>query len=99
MFNADCATCHGTDGYGRGIVVRRGFPAPASLHSAAMRQLSETQVVRVITDGRGVMYPMGDRVQPADRWAIAAYVQVLQASQATPWGDLTVAEKEQLGSP
>ena len=99
MYNADCATCHGADGYGRGIVVRRGFPAPASLHTPAMRQLSESQVVGVIRDGHGIMYPMGDRIQRPDRWAIAAYVQVLQASQSTPFADLTDAEKGQLATP
>src|SRR4051812_8026823 len=31
-FNIYCAVCHGEDGFGRGIVVRRGFPPPPSYH-------------------------------------------------------------------
>ena len=32
QFMAICANCHGADGYGQGIVVRRGFPSPPSYH-------------------------------------------------------------------
>lgn len=77
-----CTPCHDGAGYGQGIVPRRGFPAPPSFHTAAMRALTDTQVVAVIRDGYGVMYGFGDRIAPGDRWAIAAYVRSLQISQA-----------------
>ena len=35
----------------------------------------------VITNGYGAMYSYADRVPPADRWAIAAYIRVLQQAQ------------------
>jgi hypothetical protein len=35
----------------------------------------------VITLGYGVMYPYADRVEPHDRWAIAAYIRALQLSR------------------
>jgi len=37
-FSIYCAVCHGEDGYGTGIVVRRGFPAPPSYHDERLRQ-------------------------------------------------------------
>jgi mono/diheme cytochrome c family protein len=35
----------------------------------------------VITAGYGAMFSYADRVGPADRWAIAAYIRALQLSQ------------------
>jgi Cytochrome C oxidase, cbb3-type, subunit III len=37
--------------------------------------------VDVITQGYGVMYSYADRVPPADRWAIAAYIRALQRTE------------------
>jgi mono/diheme cytochrome c family protein len=33
----------------------------------------------VITNGHGAMYSFADRVQPTDRWAIAAYIPSVAA--------------------
>jgi mono/diheme cytochrome c family protein len=81
-YGIDCVQCHGPAGDGDGVIPSRGFPRPESFHTARMRALTSRQVVDVITDGYGVMYPHADRVAPADRWAIAAYIQALQLSQA-----------------
>ena len=35
----------------------------------------------VITNGYGAMYSYGERVSPEDRWAVAAYVRVLQLAK------------------
>ncbi|QOV91547.1 c-type cytochrome [Humisphaera borealis] len=35
-----------------------------------------------ITQGFGAMYSYGERVKPADRWAVAAYIKTLQATPA-----------------
>ncbi len=32
-----CSPCHGLSGNGDGMIVRRGFPAPPSYHSARLR--------------------------------------------------------------
>ena len=70
-----CAPCHSASGDGDGMVVRRGFPAPGSLHSAAMRSASDAHLFEVIGDGYGIMYPFADRIEPSDRWAIVGYVR------------------------
>ncbi len=99
LFNADCATCHGMDGYGQGIVVRRGFPAPASLHSGSMRDLTDGQVFQAISRGYGIMYPMADRIELKDRWAIVAYVRALQLSQHLAVNRLSAEERAALALP
>jgi mono/diheme cytochrome c family protein len=73
-----CSVCHGTTGNADGPVVKRGFPAPPSYLIPRLMAAPPAYIVDVITHGHGVMYSYGDRVAPADRWAIAAYVKTLQ---------------------
>ena len=35
----------------------------------------------MITHGYGAMYGYGGRIEPADRWAIVAFIRALQLSQ------------------
>jgi mono/diheme cytochrome c family protein len=56
-------------------------------------------VFDVITNGYGAMYSYGDRIPPADRWAIVAYVRTLQMSQATPVKQLDANQLRELGEP
>jgi mono/diheme cytochrome c family protein len=91
-----CAVCHDDAGYGDGVVPSRGYPHPPSFHIARLRQAPTRHFVDVITNGYGVMYAYRDRVAPADRWAIAAYIRALQLSQAAPAGKLALAEQAQL---
>lgn len=72
-----CAPCHGADGAGRGPIVRRGFPQPARFGDARGDPATARHIVDVTTNGYGAMYGFDDRIEPADRWAIAAYVRVL----------------------
>ena len=76
-----CAPCHSERGDGRGMIVQRGFPAPASFHIERLRQAPPGYFVDVMTQGYGIMYSFAERVQPNDRWAIAAYIKALQRSQ------------------
>ncbi len=78
-FRAFCSPCHGLSGRGDGTVVLRGFPPPPSYHEERVKALSPEQIVTVVTQGRGRMFPYADRVSPEDRWAIAHYVKRLQA--------------------
>jgi mono/diheme cytochrome c family protein len=73
-----CAVCHAADGSGRGTVPARGYPQPRAFQDADQRTLAPQHIHDVITNGYGVMYPHADRVAPADRWAITAYVLALR---------------------
>ena len=80
-FDIFCAPCHGRDGEGHGMIVERGFPTPPSYHIDRLRQAPTQHFYDVITEGYGAMYSYAARVSPRDRWAIAAYIRTLQASQ------------------
>jgi mono/diheme cytochrome c family protein len=77
-----CTPCHGPDGAGGGPVVERGFPRPPDLVAPGQRARSARDLFRTIGGGRGIMYGVGDRVPPEDRWAIVAYVRALQAARS-----------------
>ncbi|HEX3676701.1 MAG TPA: cytochrome c [Sphingomicrobium sp.] len=77
-FNIFCSECHGPGGDGDGMVVQRGFPRPPRFDEARLLKAPDDYFVEVITNGHGAMYSYADRVPPADRWAIAAYIRALQ---------------------
>ena len=98
-FNIYCAACHGEDGYGQGIVVRRGFPAPPSYHDDRLRQAPDGHLFDVMTRGYGAMLPFADRLTPDDRWAVVAYIRALQRSQHVALRDLLPADQAHFSSP
>ena len=77
-FTIFCAPCHGSTGQGDGIIVRRGFPRPPSYELARLRAAPARHFYDVISEGHGVMVGFADRIAPADRWAITAYIRALQ---------------------
>jgi len=87
-FRIYCTPCHSELGDGNGMVVQRGFPPPPSYHIERLRQAPVRHFYDVISNGYGAMYAFADRVQPADRWAIAAYIRALQRSQHATAADL-----------
>ncbi|WP_428375748.1 c-type cytochrome [Lichenicoccus sp.] len=91
-----CTPCHGRDGIGDGMIVRRGFPHPPDLHAAALRRMPAAGLYDVIDRGYGVMYGYGDRIGPADRWAVIAYLRALQRSGDVPASALTADDREKL---
>lgn len=80
-FGIYCSPCHGLAGDGDGVIVAHGFPAPPSYHIDRLLAAPAQHFYDVITKGYGVMYSYRDRVQPHDRWAIAAYIRALQLSR------------------
>lgn len=98
-FNIYCSACHGEDGYGRGIVVRRGFPPPPSYHDDRLRQSPDGHLFDVMSRGYGVMPSFSDRISAADRWAIVGYVRALQRSQHATLADVPATERASLEQP
>lgn len=80
-YNIHCIVCHGPVGNGDGMIVRRGFPQPPTYHDDRLRNAPVGHFFDVITNGWGKMNSYAYQLQPADRWAIAAYIRALQVSQ------------------
>jgi len=95
-FNIYCSPCHGQLGNGLGMIVQRGFKQPPSYHIDRLRQIGVGHFYDVITNGYGAMWKYSAQIEPRDRWAIAAYIRVLQASQDTNINDLTAEERAKL---
>jgi len=95
-YNIYCSPCHDYSGSGRGMIVQRGFPQPPSYHVPRLRQAPVGHFVQVMTNGFGAMYSYAARVDPADRWRIAAYIRALQLSQSASLQDVPEAERQKL---
>ena len=87
-FDINCSPCHGRLGEGDGMIVQRGFPRPPSYNIERLRNVPSQHFYDVITHGYGIMYSYADRVEPVDRWAIAAYIRALQASASASLSDV-----------
>ncbi len=91
-----CSPCHDRVGTGLGMVVRRGYTRPPSLHDPKLRAAPVGHFVDVMTRGWGAMPAYASQVPAADRWAIAAYVRALQRSQHATLDDATAAARAEL---
>jgi len=87
-FNIFCATCHGYDGQGQGMVHQRalelgsqGWIPPTNLHTGAVPGRPLGHLYNTITNGIRNMAPYGAQIPVEDRWAIVAYIKALQLSQ------------------
>ncbi|MHB1560504.1 MAG: c-type cytochrome [Isosphaeraceae bacterium] len=97
-FGIYCTPCHGLSGDGRGVIVHRGFPQPPPYYNAELRKQPIGHFFDVITRGYGVMYSYASRIKPKDRWAIAAYIRVLQLSQHAEAASLPESDRNKLTS-
>ena len=82
-FNIYCSVCHGRLGNAAGMIVQRGMIVPPSFHNDRLSDPSKTpdsHFYDVISNGYGAMFSYAERVRPEDRWAITAYIRVLQQS-------------------
>ena len=95
-FEINCSACHGRTGNGNGMVVQRGFPPPPSYHIDRLREAPVGHFYDVITQGYGIMYSYAERVSPADRWAIVAYIRALQLSQHATLAAVPPKQRPQL---
>ena len=80
-YSISCAVCHGPLGDGKGITTRFGMAIVANLHDPRIVRQTDGEMFNVITHGRGLMGPYGDKIDINDRWAIVAYVRALQLAR------------------
>ena len=95
-FNIYCSPCHSPLGDGNGTVVQRGYKRPSSFHEQRLRDMGIGYFYDVISNGFGQMPDYAAQVAPADRWAIAAYIRVLQRSQTGTIQDVPAEHRGEL---
>lgn len=105
-FEIHCAPCHGSAGYGDGMVSRRAvalaeqglanWTPPSSLHDELVRGRPDGHLFNTITNGIRTMPAYGAQIAPADRWAIVAYVRALQRSQRASLEDVPADQRAAL---
>lgn len=73
-----CAACHGLYGRGDGLGARHLSAPPADLRIVAGKTpMKDTEMVRIITDGKGTMPGAGDVLTAHEIRAVAAFLRVL----------------------
>ncbi len=84
-YNIYCTPCHGTAGYGDGLVGQVGVLNVPSYHQDYMKQYTPGHIYGVIANGSasGLMKGYKHQISVEDRWAIVAYVRALQHSQTS----------------
>ena len=91
-----CTPCHGLQGNGEGMIAMRGMKHPPSYHIDRLRQAPNGYFNDVMTNGFGAMYSYSERITPADRWAIVAYIRALQLSRYAKVADLPAEVRQEL---
>jgi hypothetical protein len=95
-YNIFCTPCHDLVGNGLGMVVRRGFKKPPSLHITRLQEAPDGYFFDVITNGFGAMSSYAEQVPVRDRWAIVAYIRALQLSQHSTLQDVPAPQRQDL---
>jgi mono/diheme cytochrome c family protein len=96
-FTIYCSPCHGAVGDGNGVTKKYGMGATPTYHDDRLRKMAEGEIFNTITNGKGNMNPYSDKLVPADRWAVIAYVRALQRAQTGAIADVPDDHKAELG--
>jgi mono/diheme cytochrome c family protein len=80
LFSALCQTCHGEEGHGDGVTMRKGFQPPASLLTQQARDMEDGRMFHVVTFGQNLMPPHAGQMSERDRWRVIRFVRSLQQS-------------------
>ncbi|MAT39644.1 MAG: cytochrome C [Ectothiorhodospiraceae bacterium] len=78
VFGIYCSPCHGAGGAGDGEIAKRGYPPPPSLLAPNAHALSDGEMFRIVTQGKGNMPSYLSQMADADRWMSVLYIRSLQ---------------------
>ena len=76
-----CSPCHSSVGDGKGVTSKYGMTATASLHDPRIVRMADGEIFHTISVGKNTMMGYADKLEPADRWAVIAYVRALQRAR------------------
>lgn len=96
-FNTYCAPCHDRNGLGNGMIAQHAQSwVPANLTEQRLVDAADGDLFNAITYGRRTMPPYAWQNRPAERWAIIAYLRVLQRAQHGTVSDVPESERSSL---
>ena len=98
-FNIFCTPCHDKMGSGHGAVMERSGGAFAGIPQFYMERLinaPDGEIFQVISHGKGRMPSYAAQIPESDRWAIVAWVRVLQQAGAAKLADVPDAERSKI---
>lgn len=95
-FDIYCAACHGRLANGISQVAENmTLRPPPSLLAPPYPTTPPGNLYATVTDGFGLMRSYAAELPPRDRWAVVAYLQVLQLAQHVALRDLPDARREE----
>jgi mono/diheme cytochrome c family protein len=77
-----CQMCHGPEGKGDGLMVKRGIPLPTSFLIPQTVQRKDGELFHVLTYGQRNMSSQAAQLSREDRWKVILYVRSLQQKAA-----------------
>ena len=74
LYESKCGVCHGKDG-----VAKSTAKGAANLNDPKFQEAnSKDAIVKIITEGKGKMKPLKDKLSPVEIQAVAAHVKTLK---------------------
>lgn len=88
LFATNCAPCHGVNGDGQGLAADRFEAAtairPPAMSSDRVKGRTPGQIYHAISNGRGLMPPVGKLLTEDQRWAIVFCVRAMANTGLPP---------------
>jgi mono/diheme cytochrome c family protein len=92
-----CLPCHGPAGDGKGITGKYGMVSMANFHDERLVKMGDGEIFNTLSNGKLPLMPAyGPMIPVEDRWAIIAYIRVLQRSQLATMEDVPETKRGEL---
>jgi mono/diheme cytochrome c family protein len=92
-YQINCMPCHGPDGDGKGITSKYNMIGHGQFSRQTPVDMCDGEIFNTITHGKNLMGSYGANVTVEDRWAVIAYVRVLQRSQLATAEDVPAPDR------
>ncbi len=94
-YHINCLPCHGPAGDGKGITGKFGMSGMANFHDQRLVDMADGEIFNTMTYGKNLMPSYGANVTVEDRWAVIAYIRVLQRAQLASVDDVPADKRAQ----